>query len=462
MVRAAGIYLRISDDRLGEGAGVARQLVDCRALAERKGWPIVDVYEDNDVSAYRGKPRPEYRRMLADLSAGLLDAVVVWDLDRLFRQPRELEAFLDVCDAAGVTNLATVTGDVDLGTHDGRFTARILGAVARKESDDKSRRVRRKAEELARDGKVGGGGTRPFGFEDDRRTVRDDEAELIREGARRVLAGESLRSVCVDWSRRGIRTPKGNDWTIGTFARMLRSPRVSGQRELRGEIVGPAEWPAIIRPEDTARLRAGSGVRRSPARSPRRYLLAGLLRCSHCGAPLVSRPRTDGTRRYVCAKGPGFAGCGGLAIMAEPLEALVIEAVLLRLDSPQLAAALHDVPDDEAEALHAELSASTAQLEELARMYGARDVTHVEWLAARKPIEARIHDAKVRLSRMTGTTALDGYIGHVAQLRAHWSTLPLGRQHAIVAAVIDRIEIGPAVRGRQAFDPTRVTPIWRH
>src|SRR6516164_6637091 len=130
MVRAAGIYLRISDDRLGEGAGVARQLVDCRALAERKGWPIVDVYEDNDVSAYRGKPRPEYRRMLADLSAGLLDAVVVWDLDRLFRQPRELEAFLDVCDAAGVTNLATVTGDVDLGTHDGRFTARILGAVA--------------------------------------------------------------------------------------------------------------------------------------------------------------------------------------------------------------------------------------------------------------------------------------------------------------------------------------------
>src|SRR6266542_2506206 len=147
MVRAA-IYARISDDREGDGLGVRRQLADCEALAARKGWVIADRYIDDDVSAWSGKARPEYRRLLDDLRAGVVDA-------------------------AGVSRLASVTGDVDLATDDGRFMARILGAVARKESDDKSRRIRRKAEEIALSGRVGGGGTRPYGFEADRATVRE-------------------------------------------------------------------------------------------------------------------------------------------------------------------------------------------------------------------------------------------------------------------------------------------------
>ena len=54
--------------------------------------------------------------------------------------------------------------------------ARIMGAVARKESDDKSRRIQRKHEEIALAGSPSGGGTRPFGYESDHRTVRPAEA----------------------------------------------------------------------------------------------------------------------------------------------------------------------------------------------------------------------------------------------------------------------------------------------
>jgi hypothetical protein len=86
--------------------------------------------------------------------------------------------------------MASVSGERDLGTHDGRLMARIQGAVARKESDDKSRRIKRKAQELAVAGKVAGGGSRPFGYEADKRTVRESEAVVIRECARRLLAGE--------------------------------------------------------------------------------------------------------------------------------------------------------------------------------------------------------------------------------------------------------------------------------
>ena len=87
MVRAA-IYARISSDRDGDHLGVTRQIEDCERLIAGRGWEVAERYVDDDVSAYSGKTRPAYKRMLADLRGGFLDAVVVYDADRLHRQPR--------------------------------------------------------------------------------------------------------------------------------------------------------------------------------------------------------------------------------------------------------------------------------------------------------------------------------------------------------------------------------------
>ena len=89
------IYARISDDR-HDGAGVDRQLQDCRALVKSNGWGPAVEFVDNSVSAYSGKPRPRYLAMLAALRDGSLGRVVVWHLDRLYRQPRELEDIIDL------------------------------------------------------------------------------------------------------------------------------------------------------------------------------------------------------------------------------------------------------------------------------------------------------------------------------------------------------------------------------
>jgi len=77
----------ISSDQERLGLGVQRQLEDCRKLAAGRGWTVAEEYTDNDVSAYSGKPRPAYARMLADLAAGERDAVIVYNLDRLHRRP---------------------------------------------------------------------------------------------------------------------------------------------------------------------------------------------------------------------------------------------------------------------------------------------------------------------------------------------------------------------------------------
>ena len=465
MPNAAAVYARISHDPEGDALGVNRQVADCRDLAERRGWAVAEVYVDDDRSAYSGRVRPEYRRMLDDIRAGTVDAVLVWHLDRLHRQPKELEEFFEVCDAARLTALASVTGDTDLSTHDGRFLARILGAVSRKESDDKSRRITRKHLELAQAGKATGGGSRPFGYRDDRRTVHPIEADAVREAAARVRAGDSLRAIATDWNERGVRTVKGGPWSPHVLKRMLLGARLSGQRDHHGEITAKGDWAAILTPQETSQLRSILGnPERLTRRTVRRYLLSGgLLRCGLCDATLVARPRTDGSRRYVCAKGPGLAGCGRIAVLADEVEALITEAVLYRLDTPELAQALAGAAREDAEAAAAQdsLAADQLQLNELATAYGEKQITFPEFLAARKPIETRIEAGKRRLSRLTRSAAIDAYLGESESLRNAWRDLPLTRQRAIIAAVLDRAIVQPARRGRTAFDPARVEPVWR-
>jgi len=225
------IYCRISDDREGAGLGVARQELDCRQRAAVLGWTVAGVYVDNDLSAYSSKNRPEYQRLLADLRAGRADAIIAWHTDRLHRSPRELEEFIDVCEKHSVAVETVRAGPVDLSTPAGRAVARTLGAWARYESEHRAERSKRKALELAQAGKHSGGGTRAYGYEPDRLTIREDEAVVVREGARRVLAGEPIRAITRDLNSRGVPTATGKQWTATTLKRLLVSGRISGQRE---------------------------------------------------------------------------------------------------------------------------------------------------------------------------------------------------------------------------------------
>ena len=232
---------------------------------------------------------------MAALSSGALDGLLVYDLDRLHRQPRELEEFIDLCQQFGVTHVASASGDIDLTTADGQFQARILAAVAKKESDDKSRRIRRKHEDIALRGGVSGGGSRPYGYEADKMKIRAAEAAIVRECVKRLLAGEPVRSIARDLNERGVASASGGAWSPQSLRRMLASPRISGQRIHKGEVVANAVWPGIISTTEGAKIRALlSNPERRTNKTARRYLLGGLLVCGHCGEKLVARPQVGG------------------------------------------------------------------------------------------------------------------------------------------------------------------------
>jgi site-specific DNA recombinase len=456
-MRKAGVYVRISEDREGAGLGVKRQEADCRALAAQVGWEVAEVYVDNDLSAYSGKPRPAYRRLLEDLRSGRIDAVLAWHADRLHRAPAELEAFIAICDSRGVEVRTVKAGELDLGTASGRMVARILGDVARHESEHKSERIRRKHLELAEAGKVVGGGTRPFGFEADRLTVRESEAELIREAARRVLAGDSLRGICADWNTRAVLTSTGGRWQQQVLRRLLMSGRIGGWREHRGALVAPAVWPAIIERAtvDHLRARLGDPARRTSGPDARRYLLSGgLLRCGACGKALRARPRVDHVRRYVCPSGPMYGGCGGIAIVAQPLEDLVVERVLDVLDSPVLEAQAQRLVEGTADVVVETLGADVHALEELALdYYRDRLISRDEYLVARASLETRIESARRQLAESTGERVLESVRG-VARTR--WPEVGFDQRRAILAALIASVTIGAGRRGFNRFDPGRL------
>ena len=130
---------------------------------------MADVYTDVDLSAYdRRVQRDGFERLLHALAAGTYAGVIVWKIDRLVRQPRDLERILDALEAGGAS-LASVHDPVDVSGPMGVAMLRISVVMANVESANISIRGRRKAEELARAGKPCTGGTRAFGYSQDHR-----------------------------------------------------------------------------------------------------------------------------------------------------------------------------------------------------------------------------------------------------------------------------------------------------
>lgn len=461
--KRAAVYCRISSDPTHQALGVARQEEDCRKRAAELGWTVGESYVDNDVSAYKGKRRPRYEAMLEDLEAGVVDGVIAWHADRLYRRMGDLLLFIDIIEKVGAPVQTVTSGDLDLTSGDGRLVAKIVAATAEHESDRKRERARRKHEELARAGKGSGGGTRPFGFEEDRVTLRQEEAELVRTASARILAGGTIRGLCREWNEQGISTVRGGRWTPAVLKRILTSARIAGWREYKGEMVAEAEWAAIV---SLAELEGLRRILDDPARltrkSSRKYLLTGgLAKCGLCGANLVARPKSDRQPCYVCASDQG--GCGKIRCLAEPLEGAVEEMVRRALDGPELWRAIDQAGEDGGEGeLLKEIHADKARLVELAEDYYVHEaLTKPAFFNAREKLEKRLAGNEAELGQRAGNRALEAVQRRTGDLAPLWEELTLDSRRALVAAVLDHVAVGPAIKGQNFFNPARLAPVWR-
>jgi site-specific DNA recombinase len=459
MGRRAAIYCRISRDREGAGLGVERQETDCRELAERLGWEVVAVHADNDLSAYSGKPRPGYQQLLADLRAGTADAVICWHTDRLHRHPSELEEYIAICERPpGIPTQTVKAGELDLITPSGQMVARQLGAVARYEVAHLIERQTAARRQAATAGRWAGN-KRPFGYQADGVTVDQPEAEALRWVAAQVLAGTSLRAIARELNGRGVRTSAGGTWDPRTLGRVLRRPRNAGLSVYRGQVVGPAVWPAIV-DEDTWRgvctVLADPARRANPGRPPR-WLLVNLAHCGVCGELVISKARARPNMVVYTCKASAH-----LSRNAANVDAFVEAVIVERLGRPDARELLAPDRQGDTSPLHARDAALAARLAELGRLAGEGAIDPPQLVEATAVIRRQREEITTQLAASSRGSVLAGVADAPDPARV-WQGLDLSRRRAIIDTLAT-VTILPARRGRRPgwqagqtyFDPTSI------
>ena len=446
----AALYLRVSLDSSGENLAIDRQREDCRRIAAERGWTITQEYADNSISASkRATKRPAYDRMVADFAAGQFDALVCWDLDRLTRQPRQLEDWIDAAEDHGLL-LTTANGEADLSTDGGRLFARIKASVARAEVERKSARQTRAAAQRADRGRP------PLGVRLTGYTIAGkivpDEALIVRSVFTRFSAGDSLRGIAAWLTERGIPTRHGKPWSSSSVRTTLTNPRYAGRAVYCGKTTGKAgAWEAIV---DEATFDAVQSRLTDPRRitnrigTDRKHLGSGIYLCGVCDGPL----RSHSGGRYRCPVG------GHITRMGESIDKFVHSIIRARLARPDLADLLATPDTDATKALSARISDLRARMSNIEADYDANLIDGRRYAVATEKVRAELKSAETTRARSSRGEGLGSVLAAPDPVAA-FDNAPLGVQRASVAALAD-VTLLPAQRGHK-FNPDTVKIEWR-
>jgi DNA invertase Pin-like site-specific DNA recombinase len=456
-----GIYTRISNADPYTQTATHRQEAACRSFAQARGWSVAEVFEDVDVSAYSGVERPAYERLLKKIDAASLSGVIVWKLDRLVRRPREFERFWDVCERHRAV-LASATEPMDSSTDLGLAVVRMLVVMATLESATKGARMRAMWKEQADKGKPPAG-ARGFGYTRGWQQFVPEEAALIREGADRVLSGETLRRIAEDWRDRGVPSPKGAVWKPDPLRRILLNPRIAGLRAFHKEVVAKGSWPAILdeatfrRVEAVLRDRKYEGMGSKPV-----GLLTSLMRCGKCRGPFNCGKRPQHKGRvpiYVCRKPPW--GCAAVSVAMHRLDPWVMQKIFRYLDSERLRMGL----DRHRQAVKetSDVVGLAHALDELALdHYERRLLTARQYEVKRRSLSRRLDHASASINLEVRFSALARLAGRGAEVRERWTSMDIEERRDVAVTAIERITLAPVDRSTSPrFQPRRVRIRWR-
>ena len=226
---AALIYLRLSTPDSTNHASIERQRQDCLSLAESLALTGCEEFTDEAVSAYRRRQRrPGFDRLLDRIRALPRVVIITWHLDRLLRQPAQLEELLDLAKTRQIRIETVHGGGFDLSGHEGRLFARFLVAFAHYEIALKATRVSRAHQQRARAGLWHAGPA--YGYNTGG-TLNPQQATVVRQIATDYLAGCSPQEIARRLNTQGVPTPgRSTSWHASTVRAILCSDRLHGHR----------------------------------------------------------------------------------------------------------------------------------------------------------------------------------------------------------------------------------------
>ena len=476
MTRAA-LYARISQDDLGLEKGVTRQLEDTRALAAQHGWEVVAEYQDNDVSAFNGATRAGYLSLMSAVESGQVDRIVVYQTSRLWRSRTERSAAIGMLGRRQVAVAAVRGPDLDLSSAQGRMMAGVLGEFDTMESEVKGERVARAALQRAQEGRSNGriayGWKRERVLDDSGRIVgfndveHPEQAPVVREIVKRLLGGDSLRGIADDLTARGVPAPsrrEGGLWYRSMLRLIALRPANIALRVHKGEIIGPAAWPAIVERDQYDRVVAllGAPERHHVRDGSRRHLLTfGIGECGVCGGALrvtFRRSRTPGRAPMVLYVCNGRGGCVGRSM--ESVDELTGAVVIARLARPD-AAAVFAGDDEAAIAASEHAEAIRARLAAAADGYADGRVTIDQLTRINARLRPDLEEAEEQVRRARPPSipdAAEGLLGE--QAASVWAELSVTAKRAVMTALGLHVVIKRRSQHGPGFQPEDVEFRW--
>ncbi|GAA3082336.1 recombinase family protein [Streptomyces roseofulvus] len=451
-------YARLS--KADDEDGVIRQAEDTDALALARGIPVQGRrYVDNDISATKGKHRPDYERLLTSVRAGEVDVVIVYMLGRLWRNRRERAEGIELFREHGVSILTVKGPELDLTTAAGRLLAGLLGEVDTFEVDQLSEREKREALQRITRGDPPSG-HRCFGYSLSGWEVVTAEAAEVRAAFDALLAGASLSGIARDLNERGVLNRNGRPWRHNAVRVMLLNERYAGLRGYEGAMY-QGRWPALVS-EDTWRAARHILTDEDRTTSPgnaRVHLLSSVALCGICddgkttvtsGSRLMTKGKSGTVSVYQCKERGKH-----LARTSAPIDLLVEEYVIARLSRPDAALLFVDEEAPDAGELRSQAVALRGRLKALAAEFADDDEGDVmEFRLAVRRLRERLADVESRMTHPQRARVLGPLVG-AQDVRAAWRGLSLDRRRAVVELLAE-VTILKGKPGRAPWDPETV------
>jgi len=225
-----GIWIRVSTEDQARGESPKNHETRARMYAELKNWNVIELYDLSGVSGKSVIDNPEAKRMLADVAAGKIKALIFSKLARIARNVRELLDISDHFQKHGA-NLVSLEESIDTSSPAGRLLFTVIGALAQWEREEISARVAASVPIRAKQGKpTGGKGPLGYMWVDKQLMINPDEAPVVKKIFNNFLKTKKLLTTAKDMNEKGYRTRNGAMFGKTTLKRILTDPTYKGTK----------------------------------------------------------------------------------------------------------------------------------------------------------------------------------------------------------------------------------------
>jgi site-specific DNA recombinase len=345
-----GIYCRISRAKDGNDLSIADQKQKGIKKAKELGLPY-ELYIDEGISAASDniRDRPEFERLLADITRGNLSAVFAYDQSRFERNPEVRWFIKKIFKENNLRYYTELDGEVDLYDPQAEFYGDLMSVINKFQVTLTKIKVKSALKTRVESGKAHA--VLPYGYKKDNNgmlVVDDEESEIVKKIYDFSLSGMGTRSIADYLNDHQVPTrysktfsgtkniknrytkkitivnKKDIKWAGNTVRGIIKNTLYKGVRMYSGdsyavpEIISPSLWQKVQENLENNRNSPGKKV-------VHKYLLKGLLRCGICGRNMYGRTRVSKHDNHYMCSSKRLKGnqCGNRSINIDKIEAFI-------------------------------------------------------------------------------------------------------------------------------------------